>query len=459
MSQSSIPWVTAEEVKLEDFPSEGVHKPHKMYLLVLAYCLNAFQHQFCVLYGTDFTKSECLQCPRIYFDHCELRNNEELTKDMVVTLDCPKRILDKFLTEHNIPPADINPNESVYNEKIIIEASGLMKKYRTSIDFQRGMIKSLSKSDILTRVRVLKDQYLINFLKRLQEKCPLSWKRDLDNLYGLNDLVDDVGTVTSQFDDDWGTQQIETQSGYHTRTNFRLLNDLPVRSRNEPSLYPEGIQRLSKEIIKKEESAIFSDSNNASSTANRSTSASAGHVPIQNHNMTANHSVGSTNVLDGVLAETQNLNYDEENENRLLSSPFYSQPEVNNYKEVIVCGFSPNGFEPLLVKNIYSARYEILDTFEIYLKLEPDDNSIYTLTFKNPEDILRIVFPNPENSLPKFTSDDEDHVREAVASKFSTNSLLKLPFDIYLQFRKGAREAVAPSFAESAPEHILYKCR
>lgn len=103
----------------------------------------------------------------------------------------------------------------------------------------------------------MKDQYLINFLKRLQEKCPLSWKRDLDNLYGLNDLVDDVGTVTSQFDDDWGTQQIETQSGYHTRTNFRLLNDLPVRSRNEPSLYPEGIQRLSKEIIKKKSLQFF----------------------------------------------------------------------------------------------------------------------------------------------------------------------------------------------------------
>lgn len=454
MSQSSIPLITAEEVSLDDYPSEGINKPQRMYLLVLAYGMNAFQHQFSMLYGTDFTKPEYLQHPRIYFNHCELRNGGDLTKDMVVTLDCPKRILDKFTAEHDLPVANLNPNESVYAKKILVEASGLMKRYRNTIDFQRGMIKSLSKTDILTRVRVLKDQYLINFLKRLQDNCPVSWKRDLDNIYGLGELVDDVGAVTSQFDDDYGTQQIDTQAGYHTRTNFRLLNEQPIRRDDDISKYPDVVQQLSKEIIKKEESVIFSDSNEVSPTSNRSTSVSVGNVPAHNNSLTINHSVGSSNALDGVIPETQNLNYDEEI--KLVSSPVSPEPDSNNYKEVAVCGFSPNGFETLLVKNIYTAKYEILDTFELYLKLEADDKIIYTLTFKNSEDIYRLVFPNAQNSS-QLTSDDEDYVRETVANRFAPNSVIKLPFDIYLQYRRGAHEAVAPSFAESAPGYILYK--
>ena len=454
MGESSIPLITAEEVSLNDFPSEGINKPQRMYLLVLAYCMNAFQHQFSMLYGTDFTKPEYLQHPRIYFNHCELRNGEELTKDMVVTLDCPKRILDKFSMEHGLPVADLNPNESVYSQKILIEASGLMKRYRNTIDFQRGMIKSLSKTDILTRVRILKDQHLINFLKRLQDNCPVSWKRDLDNLYGLGELVDDVGAVTSQFDDDYGTQQIETQAGYHTRMNFRLLNEQPIRHGDEISKYPELVQQLSKEIIKKEESVIFCDSNEVSLTSNRSTSVSAGHVPVPNNRLTVTHSVGSNSALDGVIPETQNLNYDEEN--NLVSSPFLLEPDANNYKEVAVCGFSPNGFEALLVKNIYTAKYEILDTFELYLKLEADDKSIYTLTFRNSEDIYKLVFPNAQGPS-QFTSDDEDLVRETVANRFAPTTVIKLPFHIYLSYRRGAHEAVAPSFAESAPGSILYK--
>lgn len=446
--------ISAEDVKIENFPMESKNFPHRMYLLVTSYRLNPTQHKYSLLYGTDFTKADAFNNPSIYFNHCKLRDGLNL-EGRIVTVDCARNELECFTQNNHLPPPSLNPDEYAYDRKLIVQVSGMMKRYRRIIDFQKSEIKTLNKTDIITRVRLQNDQHLINFLRRLLDECPIEWKYDLNYIYGLNEIVDDIGTVTSQFDDDI----YDTQVGYQTRTNFRLLNEMPVRNNDQTdntAKYPEAIQRLSRNIIKKEDSTLLSLSTNDPQE-------------IMNHNEIRDinaEEINDINTSVATINETQSLM-----ETQLLTQTPYvnrlesSSPIISNnsnisnddcpYKEVLVCGYSPNGTEPVLLKSTTTGKYILNDSFELYIKFSIESKKIYTLCFISSDDIFKLITKDKKSEMPNFSSKDEEFIKKVISDKF-TDFVLKLPIEVYNKFQKGEKYAIAPSYESTAPEHFLY---
>lgn len=451
--------ISAEDVKIEDFPTEGKNFPYRMYLLVTSYRLNPKQLKYGLLYGTDFTKADAFNNPMVYFNHCKLRDNMNLEK-RIVTIDCARNELEYFTKNNHLPPPTLNPDEYAYNRKLIIQVTGMMKRYRRIIDFQKCEIKTLNKTDIITRVRLQNDQHLINFLKRLLDECPIEWKYDLNYTYGLNELVDDIGTVTSQFDDD---DIYDTQVGYQTRTKFRLLNEMPVRNNNQIdniARYPEAIQRLSRNIIKNEDSTLLSMHTNDTRdilNPNENRELSADEI----NGINVSEEITTTNNETQSLIETQPLTQTPYVNRLEPSSPIISNnSNISNddrpYKEVFVCGYSPNGTEPLLLKSTTTGKYIINDSFELYIKLSFESNKYYTLCFPTSDDIFKLITKGKELEIPDFSSKDEEFIRNLISDKF-TDFVLKLPIQIYEKFHKGEKYAFAPSYESTAPEHFLYE--
>lgn len=454
---SGCPIISAEELNMEDFPRDGIQKSGKMYLLVLSYQFNTFNNQFVMLNGTDFTRTECLQPPRAYFDHCVLKSGEPISKDMVVMVDCHRNDFDKFLSWLNLPSPDQNPNSEVYNMKIIVEVTGKFKRYKNKLDFKKGEIRPLFKSDILSGVRVKKDHHLISFLHRLQENCPTSWKYALETKYALHELIDDIGTISSQF----GTQ-FQTQEGYNSRTNFRFINDLPTRnnnamlSYNDPSRFTSGMQHILNDL-KKENSLSLPLENEVASPSSQSENQLQTHVLMEERHPL--HAKENESHL--ILHETQLVNKISQ---LPPSSPeFKSPPRIvpgsleMQYKEAIVCGYSPTLYEPLLVKNAVTGDYNLIDSFELYLRLSEEDDELYTLRFKSPEDIFRLIIAlEPGKQILEFSPKHEESIRDLYKARFSSPSTVKLPLDVYHKFLKGEYDVLAPSHAESAPDYFLY---
>ncbi|KAG0688563.1 hypothetical protein C6P40_000819 [Pichia californica] len=451
--------VSAEEVDINEFPTESFRMRASMYFLLTSYKLHPkLSHKYALAYGTDFTDASKFARNNLYFDHCKLRDGSSLDRNMIVTIDASKSEIDNFTKYMNLPPAKHNPNNNIYDMKIIVEVRGIMKRYKRLIDFQYCEIYPLLKTDILSKIRIHKDTHLIEFFLRLQENCPTSWKNDLNTKYGLNDLIDDIG---SEFDD----FPLNTQAGLQSHTEFRLLNEMPDPIQREKiSRLPLNIQQISNMILKTEDAVISPDiselnelSQNEISPPLTKLPTNTKEIPIPRdkpHSYTSDisqcSSEGSTEL------EADKTNY----VNEFDHSPERQEPEkdeIIGYKEAYICGYSPNGKDSMLIKCTTTAKYILNDSFEVYLRLEPTGKEIYTLAFRKSEDLWKILSPNKNAEIPELSSKHESSIINAISEKFSKGSIIKIPLDIYKKFVEGSHYAHAPSYAENAPEYFLYE--
>ncbi|VEU24054.1 DEKNAAC105108 [Brettanomyces naardenensis] len=88
----------------------------------------------------------------------------------------------------DFPSPEINPYDEIYNDRVIIEASGCVSRYRDIIEFKRTQIKVLDKQYLADHAD---DEHLTRFLKRLQFE--LGGPEDSDGLlerrYGISEVL------------------------------------------------------------------------------------------------------------------------------------------------------------------------------------------------------------------------------------------------------------------------------
>lgn len=436
---------SAEEIKIEDFPKEGVSKECKIYLLVLAYNINRFHSDFIDVYGTDFTHSYNFPKPRATFDHCLLRNNQCIDTSQVVPFDGKKSFLFPFILNNRLPPPDYNPYDSTYEEKILVEVRGYLKRFKNVIDFNKTRIETLNKFSIAERVRTQNDKYLIGFLQRLYKHCPISWRSELFRKYSLDLLLDDLEIIDYDGEGEIVTQRYTMESQAHSKNihNIRLLPDYPQTREKDLTKYPDNVQQLYRNILKQEESEMdgFEDNSEGPQMpaidTDGKTNSSLLQTPISNvlnkedSQENTQNGLLSTTDTQGGIPETQPVN-DEFLTNDLTG--------LDDIKDVRVCGYSPNNEAPLLVKNIATGKYEVVDTFEIYLQLAEDDAKICTLGFKDSENAFRVIFDFENPVIPDLSSSFEEKLRLAVDKKFSSGSSIKVSSMIYEKLNNGLHD-------------------
>lgn len=417
---------SVDELEINDYTAKL--KYQRLYLLLLSYKRHHRQKFINVFYGTDFTASDYLQIPGIYFEFCPMKDGKILSKNQIVSVESERLRSGFVLKERQLPDPLDNPNEEIYQHKFLIEVTCGIKRYGNSLDFQKANIKFLNRVDILTKVKVDNDIHLKKFLKNLIQNCPGSWKDQLFDKYGLNEITEEIGIINSQNIDSLYTQAQTQDRDYSRPLNARLLNEMPKES-NDVSNYSEAAKKLTRMILKKEQTSSFESSSNNK----------AAETPEESDKINNIDSLGYN------LSE--------------IISDLPSSPQSNDnpeFIELMALGFFPNNFDPLLVKDIFTGKYKIIDTFEIYLKVKDDQNSkIYTLNFKSSDDIFRFIYRYSLSQLPKFQPKYEERIKNRIISR--CNKVIRLPTELFNEWHS-SEEWIAPSFKETAPDHIFYLC-
>ena len=467
---------SVDEISISNFPNERVNEPAKIYLLLLSYVRHRFQYNFVNIYGTDFTVNSCVQTSRFYTHHCELNDGSYLPQNKVIKYELGDSYAQQFFNTNNLPPPGLEPNDEVYSKKILVEINGFLKRYKNEVDFCKGSIRTLTKSDVIKKVRVSKDQHLIRFLTNLQNNCPSNWKFDLYEKYGLNELVDDIGVFGSQTNEFITQRPIATQSqvefdNNNNQGNVRLLNDMPIGD-NDLSNYPETIQQLSRQILKQEKNTTENNADQSESIIIDNSSVPK-HISEDNANQTVsivesnytNQTASSQsatanqdyNVSDSIVEPPNNFIPETQTaiSNGISSLETVSQSDViqseeflatgsqiqqdstktfsANTHEMYCCGYSFGEDDVFLVRNINTGEYEILDTFELYLKMNRSEEKIYTLSFKSSDDVNKFIF---KSDKPIPLTPDEFPEKEIFDGHFIRNIVL-VNDDAFTRFSRG----------------------
>lgn len=408
---------SVEEVDINDFPNDGDSKSCRMYLMVLAYSTHRFQSYLVNLYCTDFTENIYGTLPRINFDSCINRDGDAIAPEKVIAFEIPDSQIGSFLNEHNLPEPQASPYFDVYSKKVLVEITGTLKRYRNGIDFRRGVVHTLTKTDIIKRVRLNRDEHLINTLTLLQKNCPLSWKMDLYEKYGLNEIVDDIGPFTSQ------TQEFITQNApsvsqppthQQPSRSFRLLNEMPKPTSGNDDSVPDSIKDITRRMLKTEAVSPKRDY----TTGSQVSSISSQSQP-SSHNGHDSHRGLNTINATSITKDSRRRRRDDDS-NTVFSVGYSFGEEDNNF----------------IVTDPYTQKLQFLDTFEVYIKLDSNSNTIHTLGFKTPEAVCRFILGTEVvASIDESNSPTKDDLDE----KFQQKPITIDP-NVLLLFRGGADE-------------------
>lgn len=413
----------ANEIIADNIPSS--YQPCTMYILLLMYQLNPQHPQFVKIHGTDFTDARSFCSPSEPTDHCKLTGNKLLDPHKIMLVEQALTGFKEFAQKHNLEAASIKGNQSVYQKKLLVEVTGSIKRYNKIVNYQKGKLSVLTKHEIIRRVKQQKDHHLTNFLQRLVHNCPQNWIPELNSMYGLDEIVDDIGFYNSQ-----------NQHGFLTQGNatslicnhHRLLTDPPINAPTDYSKTNKYVEELYAEI-KREDLHILDDTSFIVSITNKETESNEtpdDYVSCNEFSSTNDHlNVASNNLLNSnpYISSTPSVDYS--NEHLHLA-------DATN--KVLIKGFSPRISENYLIKNQKTGALEITDSFELYLKIPGFKNNTYTLSFRNSFDVYLTILGDTNVCLTKSY---ENTIKKLITDKFSSGRSYEIPDNIYSQYLEG----------------------
>lgn len=404
---------SVEEVDLKDFPNDGDSKSCKMYLLILGYSTHKFQPYMTNFFCTDYTDNIYGQIPRIGFGPCVNKNGFPIEADKVIMFEIGTTQTSVFINKYNLPQPTFSPNLDVYPMKVIVEINGTLKRYRNGIDYRRGFISYLTKTDIIKKVRLEKDKHLIDFLSRLQQNCPATWRTDLYERYGLDEISDDIGSFYANIEaQEFITQNFTTaesqQISPHQNKPVRLLNEMPKPTEQSYDNIPDSIRDITRQILKTE---APSPKRKNDSYSQVSPNASQSHS-----NSRYNETQQRSKIAEAIpiVLDSQESSFSEEDTDALAVGYSFGE-EDNNF----------------IVTDPYSQKLQFLDTFELYLKLRPESQTIHTLGFKTPEAVCRFILGTEvvanlnEKNIPTREELDEKFCQKKVSIDANVLSLFQ----------------------------------
>ncbi len=171
-----------EHISIEDLRADaefvaGKQYPRKLYALVLSYCSlsRPSQADFANLLVTDFTSSfDTFRDIGTENRFCVSPTDDTLDASSILKIDLRKRDLQPFLTKASgvvnkqFPPPSIDAYDEILDDKLLVEATGVVDRFRDKIYFKRAKIRLLDASFIQSHTRE-GDKYLTKFIKRLQQ--------------------------------------------------------------------------------------------------------------------------------------------------------------------------------------------------------------------------------------------------------------------------------------------------
>jgi len=176
-SISQVRHVSVEELRVDDEFVSGRQYPRKLYALVLSYCSlsRPSQIDFANLLVTDLTSSfDTFRDISTENRFCISATDDALDATSILKIDLRKRDLQPFLTQASavvnkqFPPPSIDSFDKILEDKFLVEANGVVDRFRDKIYFKRAKIRLLDASFIKSHIQE-GDKYLTKFIKRLQQ--------------------------------------------------------------------------------------------------------------------------------------------------------------------------------------------------------------------------------------------------------------------------------------------------
>ncbi|QPG75559.1 hypothetical protein FOA43_002914 [Brettanomyces nanus] len=189
--------IRVEDLRVDTGYEERKLYSRKLYALVLSYCTlpNPKQSHFANILVTDFTESLDVYKNLTYANRFMIKNGQEqLGSTKIFTIDIRRTDLETFLAQaskafrEQFPEPEVNPYDAIYDQRIIVEASGFVSRYRDIIELKRASVSLLDRSYLVNHTD---NVYLTGFLERLNFQ--LGGKNDpsglLEKRYDLTSIL------------------------------------------------------------------------------------------------------------------------------------------------------------------------------------------------------------------------------------------------------------------------------
>lgn len=177
-----------EDITSTNYQDGVAAVPESVYALVVSYSLHPRTPMFGCVYVTDFTRSDDLMQIDVSPRRFRTRNGS-LTPQQVLTADMFLSTIGSFLKEASskvdftFPEPKREPNDDIYKHRFIVKLSGMISRYRYTVDFKKARVDLLSKEYIQEHAE---DEHLRSFLGRL--RANLGEDPVIEQRYGLSEF-------------------------------------------------------------------------------------------------------------------------------------------------------------------------------------------------------------------------------------------------------------------------------